>query len=370
MKRIVISGYYGYDNIGDEALLKAIVEALRSFDAQLHITVLSAQPEKTSKSLGVDSVSRTNLREIIQAIKKCDLFISGGGSLLQDVTGPLTIPYYLGIVMIAKALKKPVMFYAQGIGPVTKNFGRTLIKQIVSRVELITLRDRESAQLLEDIGVRGPRIKVTADPVFAIPKGEKGSQEEVLREFGIEPENGPVVGVALRSWTNNGKTLEAVAKAIDHLQGKGRQVVLIPMHYQQDLPAAIELQKGLQNPAILLNKNYGPEKLLRLIGSLEMIIAMRLHALIFGAVKRVPPIGISYDPKVEQFLKTPGCFMAGTVETVKAEVLIGQIEYVINNRAEVFRQLEDHCGKLREKALENARLATELMAGDGCYREG
>lgn len=362
MKKVVISGYYGYDNVGDEALLKAIVDALRSCDNKIHITVLSAQPEKTGRSLGVAAVSRTNLRDIVAAIRNTDLLISGGGSLLQDVTGPLTIPYYLGIVAMAKALGKPVMFYAQGVGPVNKKLGRTLIKHIVNKVDLITLRDRESAELLKEIGVRKPVVKVTADPVFGLGgAGEAEPGERVLAGFGIDLKNGPLVGIAIRPWPNYESSLNALAEAAGYLLSLGRQVVIIPMHYPVDLSAAKELHKRLGNKSVLLDRSLGPDRLMALTGKLELVIAMRLHALIFGAVQGVPVIGISYDPKVDKFLQSPGCFSAGSVDSVSSETLIRLIDYILRNREAVSGQLAEFSRGLREAALENARLAIELL---------
>ncbi len=360
MKKVVISGYYGYDNVGDEALLGAIVESLRNYEPKLHITVLSAQPEKTAGSLGVASVSRTNVLQIVGVIRDCDLLISGGGSLLQDVTGPLTIPYYLGIVKIAQWFKKRVMFYAQGVGPVNKSFGKTLIREVVSKVDLITLRDNDSACLLKSLGVDN-ELLVTADPVFgAISTVNDDTKKALQKLVGVNFEQ-PVAGIAIRPWTHTETTIDAVAQAADYLAAQGEQVLLIPMHFPTDLPACHQLLQRMSQSATVVEKNLGPKNLLPLVGCLDLIISMRLHALIFAAVQGVPPIGISYDPKVEQFLRTPGCISAGDVENVTAKGLIDQIDYVLKNKTLLQSRLASECSELKDKALQNARLAIQLI---------
>lgn len=117
-RRVVISGYYGFDNMGDEMVLAGILAGLRRLDPGVRVTVLSAHPAATAREHGVDAVSRTHLPSILAALARADLLISGGGSLLQDVTGPFNIPYYVGVMELARLRGVPVMMMAQGIGPV------------------------------------------------------------------------------------------------------------------------------------------------------------------------------------------------------------------------------------------------------------
>ncbi len=190
MSRVVLSGYYGFGNAGDEAVLAAMIKALRRVEPQLSLTVLSARPEETARQYGVSAVSRTSVGAIWRAIAAADLLISGGGGLLQDVTGGGSIPYYLGVVWIAQLLKKPVFFYAQGVGPVRKLAGRLLVRRIVNRVEAITVRDGESAAELRRLGVTRPPIAVTADPVFGLEvDGQKTAGQKIAGHKSDRPES-------------------------------------------------------------------------------------------------------------------------------------------------------------------------------------
>ena len=158
MPKVVISGYYGFYNSGDEAMLYAMLQALRKTVPGLEVTVLSRDPGFTAREFGVHSISRVNIRQVYQELHKADLLISGGGGLLQDATGPNSIIYYLGVVSMARFLWKPVFFYAQGIGPVRTNLGRFLIRLVVNRVSTITVRDPDSRDELVSIGVKRRRF--------------------------------------------------------------------------------------------------------------------------------------------------------------------------------------------------------------------
>ncbi len=118
--RLVLSGYYGFYNVGDEAILQSIIQALHEEDPTLELVVLSNDPDYTRKMYGVEAVNRWDIRAIYKEIKRSNGLISGGGSLLQDKTSIKSILYYTGIMRIARFLKKPYYIYAQGIGPITK----------------------------------------------------------------------------------------------------------------------------------------------------------------------------------------------------------------------------------------------------------
>ena len=128
MSRIVVSGYYGSKNAGDEAMLAAMLEVLGDLDPKLHITVISADPEDTRKRHGVDAVSWLGLPAIIRELRQADLLISGGGSLLQNVTSRRSLYYYMGIIFLAFMAGLKVMLYAQGIGPIRGHLPRRLMR--------------------------------------------------------------------------------------------------------------------------------------------------------------------------------------------------------------------------------------------------
>ena len=199
MSKILISGYYGFSNAGDEAMLTAIIGALRAERQDVEITVMSGKPEITAEKHGVTSIHRFNPLQIFKAMLSADLLLSGGGSLLQDVTSKRSILYYLSILMLAKLLSKKVMLYAQGIGPINSSIARGLTKYVCRKADLITVRDDGSYDELMEMGLPTDRIMVTADAVFSLVADRKDIGRQILRENGLEGDK-PIIGIAVRHW--------------------------------------------------------------------------------------------------------------------------------------------------------------------------
>ena len=148
----VISGYHGFANSGDEALLWAILNTLKQKSPDISVTVLSKTPEETARDYGVKSVNRYNFFKIRKEMKQAKMLIFGGGSLLQDVTSSKSLKYYLMIIALAESCGLKTMLYANGIGPIRKRADRRLTARILNRVDLITLRDDKSDEELKKLG--------------------------------------------------------------------------------------------------------------------------------------------------------------------------------------------------------------------------
>jgi len=159
MTKYVISGYIGFDNFGDEAIARVLTEKLKREGAE-KITLISSNPQKTADIHGVEACP---MLKFIRPLLKADILISGGGSLLQDVTSLKSLIYYLGIIYVALFLQKKVIIYAQGIGPIRSGFGQILTKFALKYCTEITVRDKKSQELLESWGIKADLVK---DPVF------------------------------------------------------------------------------------------------------------------------------------------------------------------------------------------------------------
>lgn len=362
MAKIVISGYYGFANAGDEAMLTAMIEAFTLLDPHIVITVLSGNPEQTRRQHGVKAIHRLNYPEIIVALRQADLLISGGGSLLQDVTSDRSFYYYLSIVMLAKKIGIPVMLYAQGIGPVYGNLARSAMRVIGNMVDLITVRDEGSREELLDLKIIKPPVHVTADPVLALMPMDREMGRILLSRAGIERGSRPCIGISVREWQNWTHYKKVFAEVADKIaQAWQAQIVYIPMQWTEDVAAAQEIIRRSKQPAFLLNEQYTTNELLAMIGQMDLLIAIRLHALIFGAVMNVPVVGVSYDPKIERFLYSLGQAAAGTLKDITADKLFNQAEKSIANREQIKKSLGQSMQLLRNDAFRNAELAVELI---------
>ena len=346
--KIILSGYYGFDNIGDEAVLYSIIAALRKEIKDVEITVLSNNPEKTKALYSINSINRWDMKAVAKAIKESDLLISGGGSLLQDVTSGKTIPYYLAIVKIAQFYKKKVVFYSQGIGPVNKGYSRWLIKRVASKVDGIFVRDGASKKLLEEIGIKKP-IGEALDPVLGIELPEK---KEVSKEA-------KVVGIYIRPWKdeNHDTNLkDSLVPGLIYLLEKGYKLCFIPMHYEQDCQIAKELakevkevakakehidQKSLEANIRVVDKMLSIKEVLVYTASFDLVIGMRLHSLIMAAASKVPVMALSYDPKVTEFMKEIEVSHCLDTTSLTAESFMRELKVVEASKEGQRKHLED-----------------------------
>jgi polysaccharide pyruvyl transferase CsaB len=361
MPKVVISGYYGFHNSGDEAILYAMLMALRDVVPDLEAIVLSKDPAYTAREFGVRSIPRDNPSLVFKALWESDLLISGAGGLLQDIRGPKSIIYYLGVVLMAKLLGKPVFFYAQGFGPVSSAIGKALVRQVANRVNTITVRDPDSRDELNALGVTRPRLEVTADPVLGLDTSlvDRRKGRDILTRLGAD--NRPMAGISVRPWKGLECYKEVIAKVADDLLKEGWQVLLVPMHCPDDVETCREVAARMRGRAILLEDQTDYMNMMSVTANLDLAVGMRLHFLIFSVIFGVPVVGIPYDPKVNRFLQSVGLPDGFNAEKLDYNELSEGIKNVLDNRDRICAGLKGQVAPLRAEALKNAVLAAELL---------
>ena len=360
--KIVISGYYGSKNGGDEAMLAAMLEVLREEISDLNVTVISLNPEYTKRRHNVDAVPMPDVFSIIKKIRAADLLISGGGSLLQNVTSGRSLYYYLAIIFFALALGRKVMLYAQGIGPIRGALAHKLMNLIVNRVDLITVRDRGSLEELARLKITRPKIYCTADPVLAIKPVPLDLGEKILARHSIRKSAEKFIGVAIRHWIGWERFQVELADALDKIVEKtGAKIIFIPMKFPEDIRAAQSTAALMKNSYVVLDEEFTTQEILSLVGCTDVLIGVRLHALIFAGVMNVPMLGISYDPKIERFLDSIGEKPLGNMSDVTAQKIF---DATLEKLSAHKNSLNDKLLKeLNELARRNAKLAVELAEG-------
>lgn len=362
MAEILIAGYYGFHNAGDEAMLAGLRRAIRELRPDVTFTAISGTASQTRRLHGIGAVSRSDIRGIWEAIGRADLVMFGGGSLLQDVTSSRSLIYYLGLATMARLRRKPVMFCAQGIGPVTRPLGRALVPLIVNRAALITARDAEAAETFRRLGVTRPPVTVTADAALVLGPADPDAGEALLRGAGVDVSR-PVIGVSVRPWKPGREPLEPrLAEALDRLAGEtGAQVVFIPMQQVKDVEASRAVVACMRAPAVVLNGPYTYEDLRAVIARCDLLIGMRYHSLVFAAMSGVPLVGISYDPKNDAFLRQIGHEAAGSTGGLNPAAVAAAGRRALADaekvRADLLRQMD----RLIPLARLNAELAVGLL---------
>lgn len=370
MYNILISGYYGFDNIGDESILRSVITSIRSRLPDCTLTVLSHDPAGTREKYGVEAVDRMAPMEIVRAVKRCDMLISGGGSLLQDVTSSKSIQYYLSIIRLAKHYHKKVFIYSQGIGPIDRPANRRATARVLRTVDGIVVRDERSANLLEEIGIPREKVVITADPVLRMARRDKTDGAEALRKAGVPEQRGLTVGWAIREKDKGSPLMGEVMECIRWLKEKyGAESVLIPFHYEEDLAVSREIASRLDGAAFCLQEKYLSEDMLSIIGNMDLMVGMRLHSLIYAAIQGVPMVGISYDPKCTAFLRSVGMEPLSTKENFSAEAFKENFDRIMKDGAQRAQTVSEHVAELQNKLDANEDMICRLLNGDAAARE-
>ena len=360
MKRILISGYHGFGNCGDEAILWSMVKNFKNINPDIEIIALSKKPSETENLYGIKAINRINIFDIIYNILKCNILVSGGGSLLQDVTSTRSIIYYLGIILLAKMLGKPVVIYANGIGPIVKKSNRFLTRIILNFVDNITLRDSDSKDILLEIGVNKPKILVTADPVFSLDPIKLDNYSDVSKRIGFEADK-PLVVFSIRKWPTQNDYEEIIAKIADIVADKYNcNILFIPMHFSEDIKEINNVQALMSNKSYNLDNTFTTQEYIGIIGEAKVVISMRLHTLIFAAVQNTPMIGIVYDPKVKSFLEIVNQPSAGDINDIDGQEIINLLDKIFDNGSLV--NLNNHVNELRIKALNNDEIVLNILS--------
>ncbi len=361
-KEILVSGYYGFKNSGDDALLNAIIKDIKRYKESPNIVVLSANPEETARTYRVKSINRINIPSVMKHMKKAEMLISGGGTLIQDRTSTKSLWYYLAIISMAVKRGVKVMLYANGIGPLNKKLNAEHTASVLNRVQLITLRDDASRNILKEIGVTKPQIEITADPVFGLDEtnnsGEKGSA--LLDGLGIK--SGKILGVSVRRWANSGRGFEqSIADMCDYAADKyGMTPVFIPMQREKDEAVSRSIMSLMKTKSYIFDFDMSVEEIMSVFGELDMCIGMRLHSLIYSAAKSVPLIGLAYDPKIVSFMEYTHQKLYADVKNVSANELCELADRCMADYDNIKNDLKVRCKYLKEQAEVNAKLAVSL----------
>lgn len=361
---ILISGYYGFHNTGDDSLLSVIVENLRKCDPDVKITVMSKKPEQTKKIYGTQSINRFSPVAVCRAMRHGKILINGGGNLLQDSSSGRSLLYYTFIMWLAKRYGLRQMVYANGIGPLSDPRNQRLVKKRLTETDVITIREPESISQLAKLGLTNPDIILTADPAFCLEEPPAEWTARLRKKFGME-EDRAYFAVALRAFRqNHGKNCRAVAGICDRIsQQYGLTPVFFPMHTPLDLGVTQEVMSLCRYPCLLVSNVTGRE-MMGLLRGMRFCMAMRLHTLIYASAVSVPAIGICYDAKIEAFLRYMGTPFVTEAENIREQELFALAGEVLENREKLSGHLMEKGHEMRALAEEDARRALALLRNE------
>ncbi|NLF79815.1 MAG: polysaccharide pyruvyl transferase CsaB [Clostridia bacterium] len=331
----VICGAYGRGNAGDEAILQAIVGQLRQIDAAMPLTVLSRNKLDTRLKNKTNAIYIFNIPAFIRELRRARIFINGGGSLIQDVTSSRSLYFYLFTLWAARLAGCRVIMYGCGIGPVRHKINQKLAAAVLNKnVEIITVRDSNSILVLEKIGAQRPLIRLSADPTVTIGEAPAEAIADALEREGV-PRDLPLIGFCLRNWPGL-RHPEYLAQAAEYAwQRYGLHAVFLPIELPRDLDAAAKVTALLACPYSACRNRHEVEELIGILGSMKLVVGMRLHSLIFATLGGAPVIGVSYDIKVDSFIYDIGSKACIPLQELSPENLCHEIDLAAKNN---FRQ--------------------------------
>ncbi|MCT0202335.1 polysaccharide pyruvyl transferase CsaB [Synechococcus sp. CS-603] len=284
--RVLLCGYYGEHNLGDDALLEALLGQL---PAGIVPVVTAFDQAEIERCFALETTQRRQLPAVLATLGSCRALVLGGGSLLQDSTSFRSLLYYAALILAARLKRKPVLLWGQGLGPLSRRRSRLLVRSLLPLVQAISWRDAASAQLASSWGLQGD---VAADPVWSLPA-------QVWQGAG-----GPIVLCWRPSVLLEGRQWSPLLEAVDGLAaGCKRQVIWLPFHRDQDCGLLCRLAAEGLVPERLLQRSEEcqidhPAAASDLFSGAGLVVAMRLHGLILAALAGAPCVALSYDPKV------------------------------------------------------------------------
>lgn len=358
---IVFCGYYGFGNMGDDSLLRAIIANLRDEDPDVRLTVMSRRPAETARIYGTHAVNRFSPFAVIHAMRRAKVLIFGGGNLLQDGSSARSLLYYTWILKTAKRCGCKIMVYANGIGPLHLEKSKRAAAQALSQADIITLRECDSVRECETLGVTCKQIRLTADPAFTLREADASWISGICARAGIVPDKRYYV-VALRDWKQDSENKQAaMARICDRIYAEyGLIPVFLPMHEPLDMEINRAVAKRCSCETIVLTGLTGSE-MLGVLRRMEFVTAMRLHTLIYSTAVGTPGIGLAYDGKIRAFMETTGqpmmldapdedAFLACAARLLaERDAMAGALlEKIPSYRALAHRDAADALGLMRE----------------------
>lgn len=380
MKSIIISGYYGFGNTGDEAILSSMIKQIKSKISDCNFIVVSGNVEETKRLHKVDAISRSDLEAIGSSIEKCDLVIVGGGGLFQDndkieivdiFNKPNSgVTSYAIVPLIAKMHNKRIMYYAQGVGPLFSEEARAFVAFISELADIITVRDEASENLLIDIGVSPLKIILGLDPAFGLVVVSDKRIKDILTNEEI-PVDKEMVCISVRWWIDRSleeRYIEALRESLDNLL-ENTDFVLLFVPFQvvegsDDVRIEKEIVDRMKNKdrSYILKGSYGPDDIAGIISKANLVVGMRYHSIIFSIISKVPFVALSYDPKVsnlaDEFESREYCLETDLISSKNISEVITK---ALRNSEKIHKRLECVVENMKKRLMVSPNLVRALI---------
>jgi polysaccharide pyruvyl transferase CsaB len=318
--KILLCGNYGATNLGDELILKGLIQFLHKKNPILEIIVLSNNPKETEKLHNVHSVyflpcgfrslKRSFLDlEIIKTLKaylNSKEFILGGGGLFQD-HHPYAIFIWGLHFLVAFLLRKKIRILGNSLGPLTKWWSRKIVKFIFNHADEIKVRDELSFQLLKKIGVK-KNIQIIED--FAISLKSLKINKFSNYSKSVNKKNYIILSLLdfLKGEEKEKFETEIIKICNFLIQERGFEIIALPFQklIDDDEAYLASIKEKIENKKSFHVQKFSSDfnKIFDLYLNANLIIGMRLHSIILAHKFNKPFIALNYNEKVMGFCKS------------------------------------------------------------------
>ncbi|KKR26801.1 MAG: hypothetical protein UT55_C0001G0012 [Candidatus Peregrinibacteria bacterium GW2011_GWE2_39_6] len=337
-KKIVICGNYGANNLGDDLILHAFIQRFSSFS----ITVISADSVETARRYGIRAVpmlpcgvrsffrvffckkERANFLLTKEAIREADLFILGGGTLLTD--DPWQAMWLWGChTQFALRYSPKVQILANGIGPFKHRWARRWAASILHRVDLVSVRDRQSWEEVKSLGRSD--LELGQDPVLEMAFLNNLKAYEKMKDY--------VVFVPRYCSKNTNKIKNEFVKFINFLTLEiGKKVIFISFeNSKKEIDFLNKIFEQCHGDIEIVKYEADEQKVLKIIANADLVVGMRLHSLILAKRFGIPFMGIAYLQKIKSFAADLGrSEVICDLDEVNAEILLAVYKSALKAR--------------------------------------
>ena len=394
--KICILAFIGSDNTGDEAILYSVISSIQSINNIINI--FSFNPEKTKSLLkdlpneNIEIIDIKSHKKVMRKIMASDILICGGGGIIQDQTSFYNLPFFLSRVLFAGVLKKKIVFYGVGVGPLHSKFSKIITKFVLNRSKLITVRDKKSREILIDCGIKSNLVEVTADPAVSLGKIKKKEAQILLREQGVNIDR-KIMVICLRQWfsiyrlipvklvkkfniqTKKDKLkyeyfLKEISKFLEYCKDELKfQLVFLPFWKERDNKVNKEISKLMKNNdnIYILEKHYNPMEIKGIISLADFVLGMRLHSLIFASTEKRNFLAINYSPKVKNYLdllvknrpSIENIFI--NPENFSSEELKKKLDFIIKNKPYSSSSFTNQISKIVNQEKKNSYYLKKIL---------
>lgn len=347
---ILLSGYFGCGNLGDDLLLSAAVAELRVVAPGAHLLVrdggqVARLPHFGSdvELTGTDTILADRSRprawrlvrfitRMVGLLRRCDWLVFAGGTVFHEQNGAHSLMVQWLVCRLARLAGVRIAALGVGVSDLQSSRGRWLMRDIVGHSDLFLVRDEAGRRQCGSGAAR-----VTEDLVFGweellrVRRGRADKHQVGRDGIGRDQIGGgagaartialTVCPPAFRGAAQERAVL-ALAEAVRAWQQAGHRVVFLVFYAAggaADDRAMFETiieRLDCDRQVEIRAPTSAPQALVEAYHDIDAVCGMRFHGLVLAAMFGIPFVGVAHDNKISEICRRfdMPCLDAGTFD--------------------------------------------------------